>query len=99
MRHTHIAVLFFLHISTLLLADEHDSRTVDQSWPGHNSMVVPEGAVTVQFKKIITHELDIVSYVWSIFMACNLDCLPGGQIFIDLSGTSLQLVFSILQLA
>ena len=99
MRHTHVAILFFFHVSALLLTDEHDGGAVDHGRPSHNGVVVTEGAVPVQFKKVITHEPDIVGCVRAIFMTGNLDSLPRSQIFIDLCRTPLQITFGILQLA
>src|SRR5579859_7332112 len=99
MRHTHVAKLLFFHISALLLTDEHDGGTINHGRTSHDCMVVTKGTVAMQFKKVVTHEPDIVGCVWAIFMPCNLDCLPGSQIFINLCRTSLQIVFGILQLA
>ena len=55
-----VAKLLLFHIAALLLTDEHDCLIIESGWTSDNGVVITRGAITMQFKKVLAHELDII---------------------------------------
>src|SRR5207249_2069476 len=91
--------LFLLRIAPLLMADHHDRIAIQCSRTGQNSMIVAKGAIAVQVEEIFAHEPNVIRSIGTIFMTGYLDCLPRGEISINLFGSATQVTFGILQLA
>src|SRR5450759_393022 len=71
-RHAEIAHDLFLGIATFLMADHHHALPVETRQSGHDGLVIPKGAVAVQFFKIGEQMFDVIQRVRTLRMTRHL---------------------------
>ena len=77
-RHTEIAHRPFRRGAPLLLRNHHNRLLVEGGRPADDGVVVTEDAITVQLEEIAEDRVDIVQRIRPVWMAGELDLLPGG---------------------
>ena len=80
-----VAGLALGKILPLLVADEHHLDVIEVSKPRHDRLVVAEGAVAVQFEKLLENQIEVVAGLGALLVSRNLNNLPWIQIGIDLT--------------
>ena len=77
------------------MADDHDGLTVEVSQSAHDSFIIFEIAVAVQFDELLAHLADVVEGIGAFGVAGELDFLPAGEVAVDLFASIADLGFEL----
>ena len=99
MRAAEIAVQIFLHVTALLLADDHAANAADGGEPAGHRGIVAEEAVAFEFHKVGAGHANIIEEKRAGDVARNLNALPGIEVAVDVPAGRLDLSLHALDLA